>query len=137
MEGDKNSISNIYKDIRQSRLCSARLEASTGPTTKGVPNNNQRGRGSGPCLLWGGLDKSRHIVPIAWLVRVQCFRKDLYMYKVVEGQSTRSVHVQGCRRAKYKTYGPLDDQWVILSTSKAFDNFRARWDEIRFTSDPP
>ena len=34
---DKNSILKICKDIRQSRLCSARLEASSGPRTKGVP----------------------------------------------------------------------------------------------------
>ena len=62
MYGDQNSISNIYKDIRQSRLCSARLEASSDQKTKGAPTNNQRGRGSGPCFLWGGLDKFRHIV---------------------------------------------------------------------------
>ena len=44
---------------------------------EGVPTNNQRGRRSGPCRLWGGLDKARHIVPTALLVRVQCFRKSL------------------------------------------------------------
>ena len=37
----------MYIDIRQSRLCSARLEASSGSRTKGVSTNNQRGRGSG------------------------------------------------------------------------------------------
>ena len=51
MQGDKNSISKIYKDIRQSMLCSALPDASSGPRTKGVPTNNQRGLGSGPCLL--------------------------------------------------------------------------------------
>ena len=60
---------SVYKDIRQSRLCSARLEASSGPKT-----NNQRGRGSVHCLLLGGLDKSRHIVLKALLERVQYFR---------------------------------------------------------------
>ena len=79
----------IYKDLRQSRLCSSRLEASSGPRTKGVPTNNQRGRGSGPCLLWVGLDKSSYIVPTALLVGVQCFRKDLY--KAVEWPSTRPI----------------------------------------------
>ena len=34
-------------------------------------------------------DKSRHIVPAALLVRVQCYRKDLY--KAVEGPSTRPI----------------------------------------------
>ena len=87
--GDKNSISKIYKDIRQSRAWYVRLEANSGPRTKGVPTNNQRGRGSGPCLLWGGLDMSRHIVSTALLVRVQCFRKNLY--KVPEGPSTRPI----------------------------------------------
>ena len=56
---------------------------------EGVPTNNQRGRRSGPCRLWGGLDKARHIVPTALIVRVQCFRKG--PYKVVEGPSTRPV----------------------------------------------
>ena len=37
------------------------------------------------CLLWGGLDKSRYIVPNALLVRVQCFRTD--MYNAEEGQA--------------------------------------------------
>ena len=76
----------MYKDIRHSKLCSTRLEASWGPRTEGVPTNNQRGWGSGPCLLWGGLDKSRHL-----LVRVQCFKKDLYRLKAAEGQSTRPI----------------------------------------------
>ena len=52
--------------------CATRsLYASSGPKAEGVPTNNQRGRGSGPCRLWGGLDKARHIVPTALLVRVQ------------------------------------------------------------------
>ena len=51
------------------------------------PTNNQRGRRSGPCRLWGGLDKARYKVPTALLVRVQCFR----------------MSVQCCKRAKHKT----------------------------------
>ena len=51
MKGDKNSVSKIYKEIHQRRLCSARLEESSAPMTEIVPTNNQRGRGSGPCLL--------------------------------------------------------------------------------------
>ena len=49
-----------------------------GPKAEGVPTNNQRGQGSGPCHLWGGLDKARHIVPTALLVREQRLRNDLY-----------------------------------------------------------
>ena len=40
--------------------CATRsLYASSGPKAEGVPTNNQRGRGSGPCRLWGGLDKAK------------------------------------------------------------------------------
>ena len=56
---------------------------------EGVPTNNQRGQRSGPCRLLGGLDKARHIVPTALLVRVQCFRNS--SYKAVEGPSTRPI----------------------------------------------
>ena len=56
---------------------------------EGVPTNNQRGQRSGPCRLLRGLDKARHIVPTALLVRVQCFRKG--SYKAVEGPSTRPI----------------------------------------------
>ena len=63
--------------------------ASSGPKAEGVPTNNKRGRGSGPCRLRGGLDKTRHIVPTALLVRVQRFRNDLY--KAVKGPSTRPI----------------------------------------------
>ena len=110
MYGDKNSISKIHKGIRQNRLWSARLERSSGPRTKGVPTYNQRGRRSGPCLLWGGLDKSRHIVPTALLVRVQCFRKGLY--KAAEGPSTRPV--QG-----YNDFDQWPWPWSLTYFSKS------------------
>ena len=54
------------------------LYAGSGPKAEGVPTNNQRGRGSGPGRLWGGLDKARHIVPTVLLVRVQRLRNDLH-----------------------------------------------------------
>ena len=38
--------------------------------------------------------------------------------------------------AKHKTCSPLGDQWVILSSSKAFDSFQTRRDEIRCVFDP-
>ena len=42
--------------------CATRsLYASPGPKAEGVPTNNQRGRGSGPCHLREGLNKARHI----------------------------------------------------------------------------
>ena len=62
------------------------LCASSGSKTEGVSTNNQRGRGSEPCRLRGCLDKARHIVPTALLVRLQRFRNDLY--KAVKGPST-------------------------------------------------
>ena len=65
------------------------LHASSGPKTKGVPTNNQRGQGSAPCRFWWGLDKASHIVLTALLVRVQRLRNDLY--KTVKGPSTRPI----------------------------------------------
>ena len=70
--------------------CASRsLYASSGPKAEWVPTNNQRGRRSGPCRLWGGLDKARRIVPTAVLVRVQRFRN--YLYKAVKGPSTSPI----------------------------------------------
>ena len=74
--------------------------------------NNQKGRGPGPCLLWGDLDKARHKVPTALLVRVQFSRKDLY--KAVEWSCTRHIN-----------YSPLNDHCVILLTLEAFNYFWA------------
>ena len=79
---------------------------------EGSMTNKQRGRRSGPCRLRGGLDKARHIVPTALLVRVQCFRKGLY--KVVEGPSTRHIvlsMINGsyCRRRRRLTIFEPDD----------------------------
>ena len=58
-------------------------------------------------------DKSRHIVPAPW------------------------ISVQGCRGAEQAICRPLDDHLTILSTSKAFNYFRARRDEIRCAFDFP
>ena len=92
-------LNSISKNIRTSARAGYAPPVWMRAQVKGLKETNiQRGRGSGPCLFWGGLDKSRHIVPTAFLVGVQCFRKT----------------VQGYRRAKYKTYRPLDDNWVIL-----------------------
>ena len=79
---------------------------------EGDPNNNQRGRRSGPCRLWGGLDKARHIIPTDLLVRVQCFRKSLY--KAVQGPSTRPIvlsMINGsyCRRRRRLTIFEPDE----------------------------
>ena len=70
--------------------CATRsLYASTDQKAEWVPTNNERGRGSGPFRLWGGLDKVRDIVPTTLLVRMQRFRNDLY--KAVKGLSTRPI----------------------------------------------
>ena len=49
---------------------------------------------------------------------------------VSQSATLKNRSVQGCRRTEYKTYHPLDDHWVIISTSNAFDYLRARRDEI-------
>ena len=50
-------------------FASRSLYASSGPKAEGVPANNQRGRGSVPCRLWEGVDKTDHIVQTALLVK--------------------------------------------------------------------
>ena len=103
--------------------CATRsLYASSGPKAEVIPTNNQRGRGSGPCRLWGGLDKARHIVPTALLVRVQRFRNDLY--KAVKGPSTRPIVLSMIAGSYWRR-------------RRRFTIFRARRDEIRFAFDPP
>ena len=84
--------------------------------TKGVPTNNQRALGSGPCLLWWGLDKPRPMLPTASWVRVQCVRKDLY--KVVEGPNTRHIvlsMITGSycrRRRRLPIFGPDETKFA-------------------------
>ena len=46
MQGDK-TVYQKYKDIRQSRLCSARLEAGSGQRTERMPTKNQRDENQG------------------------------------------------------------------------------------------
>ena len=92
----------------------AHLESSSSPNAEGVPNNNQMEWGLWHCCRWGGLDKDRKTILNRIVVRVQCFIKFLY----------KAVFIS--RRAKYKTYCPLDNQWIILSTSKAFNYFQTR-----------
>ena len=65
-----------------------------------VSTNNQRGRRLGPCRLWGGLDKARHIVTTAFLVRVHCFSKGLY--KAVEVPSTRPIVLSMINGSSYR-----------------------------------
>ena len=122
--GNKYCISKIYIVASElGRLCSARLEASSGLMAEGVPTNNQRGRRSGPCRISGGLDKARHIVPTALLVRVQCLRKCTCVYKAVEGQSTRPIVItlingSYCRRKRRLTIFERDE--MKFGVSMAF-----------------
>ena len=101
--------------------CATRsLYSSSGPEAEGVPTNNQRGRGSGPCRLWGGLDKARHIVQTALLVRVQRLRNDLY--KAVKGPSTRPIvpsMTTGSywrRRRRFTIFQPDEMKFVLSLT---------------------
>ena len=73
------------------------LYASSGPKAEGVPTNNQRERGSGPCRLGGGWDKARHIVPTALLVRVQRLKPDIGKHPF-----GCSRHLYGARLINYR-----------------------------------
>ena len=107
--------------------CATRsLYASSGPKAEGVPTNNQRGRGSGPCRLWGGLDKVRHIVPTALLVRVQRFSNDLY--KAVKGPSTRPIVLSTIagsywrRRRRFTIFEPDEMKFASPLTLRSLVN---------------
>ena len=54
-------------------------------------------------------------------------------FLVSQSAMLKEWSVQGCNRAKHKTYSPLHDHWVMLT---AFHYFGARRDEIRFVFDP-
>ena len=58
------------------------------------------------------MEKARHIVPTALLVRVQCLRKGLY--KAVEGPSTKPISISMingsyCRRGRRLTIFEPDE----------------------------
>ena len=111
---------------------------------EGVPTNNQRGRRSGPCRLWGGLDKARHIVPTALLVRVQCFRKSLH--KAVQGPSTRPIVVSMingsyCRRRRRLTIFEPDEMkfgvsLTLLDTCNSYIEFMTCCQQRVFFTSP-
>ena len=115
---------------QKSMQCSAHLEASSGPKAEGVPTSNKKGGGSGHCLLWGGLDKARNIVPTALLVRVQCFKKDLS--KAVDGPSIRPIillMITGSyfRRRKTPTAHNTSKQCISSLTSSYRIETKSNW----------
>ena len=77
------------------------------------------GRWPLPCLLWGGLDKYRHIVYIALLVRMHCSRKALYM--TVEGQNTRPIVLSMITRSYFRRWRRL----IIFETGETGETKRA------------
>ena len=99
--------------------CATRsLCASSGPKAKEVPTTNQRGRDYSPLRRFR---QGPSYSPNRLVSQIATFME---------------WSVQGCKKAKHKTYSPLDDCRVILTTSKAFQYFRARLEEIRFAFDP-
>ena len=95
--------------------------ASSGPKAKGVSTNNQRGRGSGPCHLWGRFRQGCHIlVTTALLVRVQRLRN--HLYKAVQWPNTRPIvlsMITGSycrRRRRFTMFEPNEMKFVSLLT---------------------
>ena len=70
-----------------------------------------------------------------------CFRRKCWYagkeFIKRKGHNHKERSIQGCKMAKHKTYCPVDDQWVILSSSKAFNYFLTRRDESRCVFEPP
>ena len=81
-----------------------------------VPTNNQRERGSKVCLLWGGLNKSHHIVPTALLVRVQCNAYS-YIQRMKEIQLVTTAHMLS--HTKYFSHWHQQG-WHFLPTTETY-----------------
>ena len=81
----------------------SKLLVSLGPRDEG-----------GPAKIWGDEDQD----PVA----SEVWTSPSYSPHRLASQSAmlQERSVQGCRRTKYKTHSPLDDHWIILSTSKPF-----------------
>ena len=122
---------NIYSNIKVYQKyigtsiklgCTSRsLYVSSGPKAEGVPTNNQRGWGSGPPTRLGRFRQGPSYSPNRL---------------VSQSATLKEWSVQGCKRAKHKTYSPPDYHWTTLTT-KAFHYFRARRDEFRFAFESP
>ena len=80
---------------------------SSGPKDEGVPTNNHMGRGSGPLLPLRRFRQGPSYT---------CIPSRL----VSQSATLNELSIQGCKRAKHMTYNPINDHWVILTTSKAF-----------------
>ena len=91
-----------------------------GTKAKGISIDNQWKGGSGLCTLWGGLDRSLYIVPIALLVRVQYFRK-----KSVQG--CRRGHEQGLLSLRWSLGHTFDVEVVLLFLSPTRRNSLHIW----------
>ena len=89
INGDKNSISKISSDIRQSSLCINETVNTSKLRSKGwrIPNKQSER----PFLLWRGLNKSSHLVRTTSLFIVQRSMEDLYT--AVEGPSKRPIKI--------------------------------------------
>ena len=110
------------------------LSASSDPKTEGVPTNTQRGRGSGSCRLWRGLDKTSHIVPTALLVRVQRWRN--YPYKAVEEPITRPIvlsmisgsYFRRRRRLTFVDYITIEDRMRVPSETYSWNDISPKYE---------
>ena len=110
------------------------LYAISGPKAEGVPTNKERGRGSGPCRLWRGLDKARHIISRALLVRVQCLRNNLL--KDVKRPSTRLIFLSMIagsywrRRRRFTIFEPDKMEFALSLTHLSWQTrspYKTRW----------
>ena len=77
------------------------------------------------------LTEGRRILVLSRLRRFWQVSSYSFHRLISQSATLQERSVQGCRRAKYKFYSPLDDAWVIWSTSKVFNYFRSRRDASR------
>ena len=112
------------------RVLNPHQEASSGPRTEGVPTNNQTGRGSGLCIIWGGLNKSRSMSPPPWKSECNALGKictrhhpDQFFFRG-HGQQVCEVS-QYKEKKRYLTQSYDKSPYTIRKWQKYRDNTRS------------
>ena len=99
----------------RSRISFAHLRASSGPRTEGVPAF----RGT----------RIMTLSPLKWVGQGLSYSP---IFLGIQSAMLRERSVQSCKRIKRKTYSPLDDRGVILTTSNALTFFEP--DEMKLAA---
>ena len=97
------------------------LYTSYGQKAVGVPTNKKRVQSSGSCRICGDLDKARHVVLTALLVKVQYLRKRLDI--AVEGDKYKRKRKRSDSVLRRKSLHRQKNPKSNMTTQKRHQNF--------------